>query len=240
VQTLKQAAFYDITDIDEEFHFVKKRDFRLSEKDQWENNGILDQLLNWSQNKTKPAFWVDGKSGNQDSWVTQMSKDLIEAFETQEKVITFVFCGNGKDDSFPWETTPTTILKRLILQILDIDPLLAFHNPERLNARRLKKVQTFDQLWDLWEYLAKQVKDLFLVIDRIDKSLPDETVGISVDFLPKLLDSTREIPGMSIIFTSSTRPATAIEEHEMLQTVCLDTGIPPRKRHERSTARDDH
>ena len=69
----------------------------MPQKDRWEDNGLLTHLLNWSSLHHPNLLWIAGQSGNQDSWVTDFSHDLIRAMESQDVLMLFVLCRNGFD-----------------------------------------------------------------------------------------------------------------------------------------------
>lgn len=229
VQTLRQSAFPHVVDADEELKNVVNHGFRLSPKDHWENNGVLGNLLEWSQAGRKSMFWVGGQSGNQDTWVTELSVDLIHALDSQDKPVVYVFCAGPPGA----EVTPTMLLRRLILQVLELYPLLALHNPERINLRRLKKAESFEQLWQLWTFLAAQPKEIFVLVDRLDKCKPGNNLSIVKGVLPRFIKMLHDYSHVSMIVTSVTDPPPELQN--TVQSVFVDTGKRPVERHRRDS-----
>ena len=70
-RTLQDSLLAEGYDAEDELEIVTSRQYQLSQKDHWENNGVLDVILSWSQEGRDSLLWVGGSSGNQDTWVTE-------------------------------------------------------------------------------------------------------------------------------------------------------------------------
>jgi hypothetical protein len=228
VQTIRQAVYPNLPDADDELKRLANHTFRLSPKDHWDQNGVLSAFKQWAEAGRKAAFWIGGSSGNQDNWVTEMSIDLIRALDSQDKVVAFVFC-----DGFSESITPLTLLERLIMQLLQAYPLLAFHNPEYINARRLRKAESFHQLWSIWQWLIGQTGEIFIIIDLIDKCTPSGEITITSELLPRLVNLVPSHPQVSMVITSNIGPPSELQESNKLQSVWVNTAIPASKRYDR-------
>lgn len=80
-------------DADEALTRLESYDFRLSPKDRWDNNGVLKELLIWSHDSGHdPVLWIGGSSGNQDTWSTDLSLDVVQALRPQMPTVIYVFC----------------------------------------------------------------------------------------------------------------------------------------------------
>ncbi|KAJ9637374.1 hypothetical protein H2199_007661 [Coniosporium tulheliwenetii] len=183
VQILRQEVFPEIASAGPELDQLASHTFDLSPKDHWDQNGVLKYFSDWSDTGRQATFWVGGRSGNQETWVTEMSVDLIRALESQDKTAVYVFCA-GIHGSL----SPSVLARRMIVQLLESFPLLAFHNPELFNTRKLSRATTFTQLWSICKMLADQAGEVFLVIDRIDKCKPESEASIEDVLLPCLIE----------------------------------------------------
>src|SRR5215469_13848957 len=91
-QHLRDALLPEAWDPELELEYVLNRGFRLSPKDHWENNGVLENLLLWSKKPQRPLLWIGGSSGNQDPWVSELSADIVQALQPQLLTLLYVFC----------------------------------------------------------------------------------------------------------------------------------------------------
>ena len=167
---------------DDDPALLSRQDFHLSPKDQWENNGILEHLTAWSASGSNSLIWIGGSSGNQDSWVTDFSLDMIQAFQVQSSTLLYALCNNLSSARF---FTPCTLVTSLIVRLLCAHPNLAYQNPELCNQHRFAHGKTFKQLWTIFMTLAVQVPELFIVVDRIEQCRTDEDADLSNQLLPK-------------------------------------------------------
>jgi hypothetical protein len=175
------------------------------------------------------VLWIGGSSGNQENWVTEMSVHLIRALEFQEKTIIFVFCSESTQ-----HVTPLLLVEQLIIQLLEAHPLLAFHDADRINSRRLKKTNNFPQLWNLWQSLVAEIGDIFIVVDRVDLCSSDGEVSIEEDVLPGFLDIVQQHEHISMIFTSAFEPPERLAgDSSKLQSTWVDTVVSAHRRHDK-------
>ncbi|KAK0643995.1 hypothetical protein B0T16DRAFT_392430 [Cercophora newfieldiana] len=152
-RSLQEVLLGDAPDASEELDAVVSRGFKLSQKDHWENNGALADITYWSQNQRNLLLWIGGASGNQDSWVTETSVDIIRALEPRMVPVLFAFC-DQPDDHRP---TVMGLVRRLLGQLLDQRPELAYSRPDLCDTWRLKRrSSTFPKLFSVFEELAAQ------------------------------------------------------------------------------------
>lgn len=244
VQTLRREAYPQFGEADDDRKQIVTSGFRLSPKDHWEYNGVLETFRSWSDSGRKTALWIGGSSGNQDNWVTEMSVDLVRALDSQDKTVGAVFCTSSFSESSslgeegtsgPGHNviTPVILITKLIIQLLEAYPLLAFRNPELLNARSLKRLQTLDQAWDMWERLVYRVvhQELYIVVDRVDKCVATEHASVRRTLLPRLVGMAKAPSHVSVIITSGVAPPD--EMCGELQFFWRDTGISAHQRYAR-------
>lgn len=227
-QTLRHEVYPNVASASSELRQLAAYDFKISPKDHWDQNGVLNYFSKWSDTGREAAFWVGGRSGNQEPWVTEMSVDLIRALESQEKTTVYVFC-----DGIHGALTPSVLAQRLIVQLLESFPLLAFHNPEIFNTTKLNKAQTFVQLWSICQMLVDQAGEVFVVIDRIDKCKPEDGAGVEDIVLPYLVQLTKSCPQVSVVLTADRNPPLSLQVDKNLQSVWISAERPPGKRNDK-------
>ena len=160
--------------------------------------------------------------------MTEMSVDLIRALESQDKTAVYVFCA-GTHGS----VSPSTLARRLILQLLESFPLLAFHNPGLFNTRKLSRAKTFTQLWSICKTLADQAGEVFLVIDRVDKCESESEASVEGILLPCLVELTKSCPQVSVIITADRVPPPSLQANKDLDNVWISTAVAPHVRNNR-------
>ena len=218
----------------EDLRSTQSKNFSLSPKDGWDGNGILEHLLAWSSSDHRTLLWVGGRSGNQDPWVTPFTLDMIKAFRTQEVVLLYALCNNTATTRF---LTPNTLLRRLISQLLDHDPRLAFQNPRLFNKYIFQNATSFDRLWSIFVQLIELVREVFIVIDRIEEVRHDEDGYVQDMLIPELLKLAssehfeRQQGGcVGVIITSAQEAPADISGDRRLYEVWIDTGKRPKDR----------
>ena len=210
------------------------KNFPLSPKDDWEENGILKHLFIWSSSDHRTLLWAMGRSGNQDPWVTSFTLDMIEAFRTQEVTLLYALCNNTATTQF---LTPNALLRRFISQLLDHCPRLAFQYPRWFNKYVFHNATNFDRLWSIFLQLIELAGEIFIVIDRIEEVREDEEGLVEDRLIPELLKlASNEHPKrqegacVGIIITSAQPAPDAISGDENLYEVQIDTGKRPKDR----------
>ncbi|KAK6075788.1 ankyrin domain protein [Seiridium cupressi] len=181
------------------------RGFRLSQRDHWENNGVLEDLIKWSRSpEHSPLLWIGGRSGSQDPWVTELSLDIVKALLPHITVI-HVFCSElARTPDFP---TPRDVVKALVAQLLEIHPELVYDDAVYYNERRFKNTSSFRAVWHIFENLMASLSDVFVVIDRIEECYADDDdAGLRNDLLPSLTSLLRSSRRARAIVTSTLYP----------------------------------
>ncbi|KAK9423588.1 hypothetical protein SUNI508_04069 [Seiridium unicorne] len=181
------------------------RGFRLSQRDHWENNGVLEDLIKWSRSpEHSPLLWIGGRSGSQDPWVTELSLDIVKALLPHVTVI-HVFCSElARTPDFP---TPRDVVKVLVAQLLEIQPELVYDDAVYYNERRFENTSSFRAVWHIFENLMASLSDVFVVIDRIEECYADDDdAGLRNDLLPSLTSLLRSSRRARAIVTSTLYP----------------------------------
>ena len=157
-----------------------------------------------------------------------MSVDLIRALESQDKTAIYAFCAGTHG-----AVSPSMLAQRMILQLLESFPLLAFHNPQLFNPRKLRRATTFTQLWSICKMLADQAGEVFLIIDRIDKCRSESEASVEDVLLPCLIELTKSCPQVSMILTADREPPPNLQANEDLDSVWISTAVAPYVRNNR-------
>lgn len=217
-RSLQEVLLASGRDAEEELKAILSAGFHLSQKDHWENNGVLLELFGWSQNERDQLFWVGGTSGHQDTWVTELSVDIVQALQPQLVTLLYVFCDQPDSERL----TAMSLVRRLLVQLLDLHPQLAYRQPELCNTWRFQKAVTFGQLWRIFQQLAASVPDLFIIIDRVEECLADEQADLVHNLLPSLIRLAGSLREVSVLITSTMVPPPEILELPFYQTY-IDT-----------------
>lgn len=218
-QQLQDTILTDGWEPEVELNGVLHRGFRLSPKDHWENNGVLDNLIAWSKAPENNLLWIGGSSGNQDPWVTELSADMVQALQPQLLTVLYVFCESETGAGL----TPIRLVKRLIVQLLDLHPELAYEKPKSFNGQRFKRATTFGQVWGIFEELALLVPNLFLIIDRVEECKTDDYEDLKNDLLPSIIKFVESSGNARIIITSIYGPPVEVQDHPFLEDIYIDT-----------------
>ncbi len=206
-RSLQEILLAGGRDPEEELETAASQEVHLSQRDHWENNGILEDLGVWSQNHHSLLLWVGGTSGSRESWVTEMSTDLVLALQPRLVTPLFVFCGQHDSEHL----TPLTLVRRLLVQLLDLHPEIAYQRPELCNTWKFQKSVTFSQVWRIFQQLAARIPGLFIVIDRVEECQADEQADLVHQLLPALISLAEKFPNVSIIVTSIFEPPSEVD-----------------------------
>jgi hypothetical protein len=230
---LIESTLGDILTGEEEILLARERSSKLSTKDHWENNGILDYLRVWSDSKIPSLLWIGGQSGNQDPWITEFSADLSSALSSQEtdglQVPVFL------QDSQIQRQGPIDLLRIVITRCIEKRPALLMELPDLLNSRTLRRTGSFSHTFRMLEGIVDRLTATFIIIDRFDLAETDrDDVSATDDLLPQLL-ALAELGSdkVRIILTSSQGPPPKWQNDTRLSSVWLDTAIRPGKRDRR-------
>ncbi|KAL9088217.1 MAG: hypothetical protein Q9165_006344 [Trypethelium subeluteriae] len=177
-------------------------DYRLSQKDHWDNNGILEDLREWSREGRERLLWVGGCSGNQDSWVTELSADMINALRPQSMTLLYAFCEQQSNAVL----TPTGLIRRLLVQLLELHPEIPYTHTEIWSIRRVKNAVSFTQLWNIFQRTTERLSNVFIIIDRIEECEATDEADVVNDLLPTLIQWAATKPNVDVVVTSVSEP----------------------------------
>jgi hypothetical protein len=215
-------------DLEDELDLWQTVSFRLSPGDHWDKNGMLDELTLWGRSEDN-LFFVVGPCGTKDSWVTSFSLDVIRMLQSQEVLLTFALCDRPHFEKW----CPAMLLKRLIGQLLEQNPLLVLEEPQIFNVRNFQKLKEMHQVWQRFEKIAARLNSLVIVIDRIDCCREQGTTRNSTmeDLIRNLMNLAAQHRGkVKIIITSADEPPQSLCEDIRLRYVLIDTQKRPRRR----------
>ncbi|KAG8167435.1 hypothetical protein KVR01_003124 [Diaporthe batatas] len=207
-------------DADEALARLSARGFRLSEKDRWENNGILDHLLEWSK-ASGPILWIGGSCGNQETWVTELSLDIAHVLLSHRINVVYIFCSDFMGCS--QTLTPKRLVQILICQLLDMHPEIAYGNPSYFSLTRLRNTKTFSGMWHIFERLVMSLGEVFILIDRVEACAVDDDADLRNDLIPSIMKLAGKSRGVRGIITSEYEAP----EQTLMEQVYIDTGRRP-------------
>lgn len=228
----------------EEMAMWQGRGFLLAPKDHWEVNGILDYLEAWIDlSESDPSILVIfGPSKNRDTWVTEFSLDMVQACKLQGDLVASAMCERPDNQTF----TPTTVIKKLICQLLERNSRLIIEALDILNIRTFRRVRGFDHACFLFESLVARLTmslSLTIIIDRIDccevdKLNADECQKL-VEFLSGLVRSYPQQRLKVIITSGDDLPEGESLPPELAISTCkIASGRRPLRREAIRPARD--
>jgi hypothetical protein len=195
---------------------------RLSPKDKWENNGVLDMLPFHTGQSRENLIWIGGSSGYSKTWVTDFSMDLVQALRPHSPAVLYAFSHASRGISL------VRLLRNLVFQVLTKHPTVAYQNTSLLNPRCCRQADTFDQLWLLLEGLLRHLSanSIYLVLDRLELYEPQKEVEHLL--VPALINLARSMHNISIFVTSVYEPPAELKSK--MFSLYIDTGKAPRQR----------
>ena len=221
-QKLADTILPDTVDYRDDDTASFDQDDRLSPKDRWENNGVLDMLPLHTENPRENMIWIGGSSGYSKTWVTEFSMDLVQAMQPQLPSVLYAFSHASRSASL------VRLLRNLIFQILTKHPTIAYQDTSLFNARHFRQADSFDKLWRLLELLLRHLsaESIYLVLDRLELYEPQKEVENLL--VPALINLARSMPYISIFVTSVYEPPPELKSK--MFSLYIDTGKAPRQR----------
>ncbi|KAI9703002.1 MAG: hypothetical protein M1820_005993 [Bogoriella megaspora] len=199
---LRNLLLVDSLNVEEDRNTSLNRQYRLSPKDHWENNGVLHHLRRWSETGRDVLLWIGGTSGNQDSWVSELSVDMIRALQTQTLTLVYVFCEQRSNAAL----TPVILVRKLLAQLLELHPEIPYEYPETFDPQRVRNATSFFLLWEIFVSFTSRVKNLFVVIDRVEECEAPQPADITHQLLPTLVKWAAGNTNVSVVLTSTCNP----------------------------------
>lgn len=138
IQTLRAELFGDsVYEPCRELAFNKSEQVFLSPHERWQRQ--LKPPPRMSNDKPKPLIWVSGHITRRNvSWVSSFSVDLVSYFSGFEHFkVAYIFCKRGQGAQY----TPTLLIKGLIAQLMDLDPIVTVKNLRQLSLKRFRDIQ---------------------------------------------------------------------------------------------------
>jgi hypothetical protein len=152
---------------------------------------------------------------------------MVQALQPQQLTLLFVFCEQAGIESL----TPLGVVRRLLVQLLNLHPELAYQHPEMCNLWRFQASQTFGQVWRIFEQLVSEVPALFVVLDRVEQCEADEQADLIHQLLPCLKRLGAKFANASIIVTSIFEPPEGVNDRSIYQSY-IDTSKRANRRRE--------
>lgn len=206
----------------------------LAPRDQWEYHPSQIQFPSWEVLSPRPLLWLSGpERASGISWVSSFSVDLIDALSASSNFVSaYIFCSNENDD---FVLTPLAILQRLITSILESFPQITISHISTLSLRRFQQVHNSGfKAWDLLveileivqDVMVEKAQELYIIIDRLDLAMSDETFGVQKQLIPRLQEISQRWRNTRVVVTSTVmadRVGTLRDEDGWLKNVWLDT-----------------
>ncbi|PTB63088.1 pfs domain-containing protein [Trichoderma citrinoviride] len=162
-----------------------------------------------SEAQTNNILWLHGHPGTGKSTMAIfLTEELPKAFsETDGKTLAYFFC----DSNFDKQRTAISIVRGLLLQLIQQHPQLLDYLMPRYRERGAKLFESFDALWEIFMIVAadQSTGQKYCIIDALDEC--DQTSQeVLLRQLQETFDGSRDM-NIHILITS--RPYSEIEEY---------------------------
>jgi hypothetical protein len=102
------------------------------------------------------------------------------------------------------EWTGTDLIKRMICRLVELHPTILLDEPDALTPWTLSDAKGFDDYWEILELLLRQAKETFIIIDRIDRCMPDwGRRSVGEELIERLQDIIKSIPRVQVLITTA-------------------------------------
>ncbi|TQN70161.1 Vegetative incompatibility protein HET-E-1, partial [Colletotrichum shisoi] len=166
--------------------------------------------MNSSESQASQVLWLHGNPGTGKSTMAIfLAEELSEAFSaTDGKTLAYFFC----DSTFDKRNTATSVIRGLILQLVQQHPQLLDYLLPKYNERGATLFNSFDALWGILLEVAadKNTGQKYCIIDALDECDPESQTAL----LQQLKEDFRGLkapPNLHILVTS--RPYDEIRDH---------------------------
>lgn len=178
---------------------------------------MLDYLQMWNELEDASILAIFGPSCDRDTWVTEFSLDIIQAFQVQDVLVTFALCDQPGDQHW----TPTTIIKKLICQLLEQKPMLIVEAPEIFNSRVFQKVTTFEEACRVFGLAIARLDSVVIIVDRVELAERDINDTRSQDFVGFLSRLVRKYQKkVRVVLTCGEEPPDALDP-DLAISICM-------------------
>jgi len=155
-------------------HYYEARYRKLiPRRDHWYNNGILKDIEKWRNTSKRSIFVAYGPYGEAPSWVTEFSLDLNHILQTRGFKVMRFLCDKDHKKKDDREWTGTDLVKRMICQLVELHPTILLDEPDALTPRTISDAMGYDDYWNIFQLLLRKTKEVFIIIDRIDRCVKD-------------------------------------------------------------------
>ncbi|WYZ35532.1 hypothetical protein EsH8_X_000179 [Colletotrichum jinshuiense] len=172
----------------------------------WLGSGRTDCL----EGPSTQVLWLHGNPGTGKSTTAIfLTEELSKTFATTDwKTLAYFFCDSG----FDTRKTATSIVRGLLLQLVQQHPQLLDHVIPKYNERGTKLFNSFDALWTVFMNVAadKSTGVKYCVIDALDECDRESQVTL-LQQLKETFQSQKGPANVRILVTS--RPYPEIRQH---------------------------
>ncbi len=178
---------------------------------------MLEYLQEWNELESASILAIFGPSGDRDTWVTEFSLDMMQAFQVQDELVTSALCDRPEDQYW----TPTIVIKKLICQLLEQRPMLIVDTPEIFNLRVFQKVTHFDQACRVFGLIVAGLDSIAIIVDRVELCQRDPNDTSSQDLVGFLSRLIRKYPKkVRVLLTCAEEPPDHLHP-EFAISICM-------------------
>ncbi|KAF6781426.1 pfs domain-containing protein, partial [Colletotrichum sojae] len=172
----------------------------------WLGSGQTDR----SEGQGTQVLWLHGNPGTGKSTMAIfLTEELSQAFSTTERrTLAYFFC----DSAFDTRKTATSVVRGLLLQLVQQHPQLLDRLLPKYNERGAELFRSFDALWTIFMELAADEKTgrKYCIIDALDEC-DEESQDTLLKQLKETFNSRDAPPNIYVLVTS--RPYPEIREY---------------------------
>ncbi|CCF44110.1 hypothetical protein CH063_13615, partial [Colletotrichum higginsianum] len=177
-----------------------------------------EELTHWlgsgrtgcSEGPSTQVLWLHGNPGTGKSTTAIfLTEELSKAFTTTtQKTVAYFFCDSG----FDTRRTATSVVRGLLLQLVQQQPQLLDYVLPKYNERGPALFDSFDALWAIFMNVAadKHTGEKYCVVDALDEC-DRESQATLLQQLKETFQGQHAPPNVRILVTS--RPYPEIRQH---------------------------
>ncbi|KAK8142660.1 hypothetical protein G3M48_008436 [Beauveria asiatica] len=163
-----------------------------------------------SEIHTTQVLWLHGNPGTGKSTLAMYLTDVLSTgfSATDGNTMAYFFC----DSAFDTRRTATSVVRGLLLQLIQQHPSLLSYVLPKYNERKAKLFESFDALWTIFISAAadRNTGRKYCIIDALDEC-DDESQRTLLRQLQETFHSSDAPPNVRILVTS--RPYPEIRKH---------------------------
>jgi hypothetical protein len=181
---------------------------------------MLEYLQEWNELESASILGIFGPSGDRDTWVTEFSLDMIQAFQVQEVLVASALCDRPEDQHW----TPTIVIKNLICQLLEQRPTLIIDAPEIFDSRVFQRVTKFDEACRVFGLVMARLDLIVIIVDRVELCQTDPNDTSSQDLVGFLSRLIKKYPKkVRVVLTCAEESPDDLDPHLPISICMIST-----------------